>query len=584
MPPPTSGNDTIIGGPGFDRLTGLPGDDYINAGYGDDFIFEGEFNWGGGLIDLFGPIPELVIGEPVNFGGGQDVLDGGNGFDELNFFGLLRPVYLNFETGRIFQNGERDQFLNIEYVVMGDVNDTVISGDNAFGILLQGGNDRVVNFIDISELDGGTGIDTVDARTMQSNITINALEGTTLIEGMYGGRIINFENYLGARDFTNTIIARNVDSRITGGLLADILEGGSGNDRLAGLAGNDTMRGRGGNDTMLGAAGNDIMNGGAGQNTMHGGAGNDRLINTGAQSLLTGGDGADTLISTANGTRLFGNAQNDTIESTGTDVTVSGGAGTDLITVEGNRATVSGDGGNDRINIFGVGAEVQGGSGNDQIFMWRGAAFGGDGDDRVTLSANYSGSLANLGTGDDVALVRGTANTIYAGDGADRLNITGEDHRAFGGAGNDIFNIGTRAGEGSQSGSTISGGAGNDTFFVFSAAASVAGNGGTDRFNIFTNEASISGLSGGGGADTFHFNEFGQDARVTITDFNLAQDRLGIRGVDALADMVSISTINGAAHLVFNQTSQSFALSTEVEITVVLEGLTAADITESILL
>ncbi|MEO0913578.1 MAG: calcium-binding protein, partial [Pseudomonadota bacterium] len=560
-------------------------DDYIDAGAGDDFVFEGEVNWGGGLIDMFGDIPDLTIGELVNFGAGNDILDGGDGFDELNYFGYQRPVIMNFQTDRIYQNGEVDIFRNFEFVVLSDVNDIVITDEQAFSVLLQAGDDRVVNFIDNSELFGGEGIDTVDARTMQADILIDAANNRTLIDGFFiGGTIFEFERYWGATEFRNTITSTDVNSQILGGNRADTLTGGSGNDTVSGRGGNDTIRGGAGNDLLQGGDGNDTLFGAGGRNTIHGGNGNDRLNNSGDNSLLTGGAGEDVLINTGDGTRIKGQGGADRIESTGADVTASGGGGNDTIISNGNRAILSGDDGNDTLNAFGRSVEVSGNAGNDEIFLRQGKAFGGNGDDRIKLADGFTGSTANLGNGDDVALIRGTGNSIFAGAGADIINLLGDNHRAFGGNDNDIINIGDRSGAGSQSGATIQAGGGNDILYVFTDAASVRGNTGNDRFNIFTNETSLSGLSGGAGADTFHFNEFGANTTIRITDFNTGADRLDIEGLSSLGDLISLSTVSGDARLVFDHTSEVFDAGASFEVTLILEGVAAASLSDAVLL
>ncbi|QHQ35489.1 calcium-binding protein [Algicella marina] len=588
MPPlPTRGDDSIYGTDDpsvVDRLTGLEGNDYINAGDGNDFVFEGAWNWGGGLIDMFGDIPELTPGEPVDFGGGEDILDGGAGFDELNYYGYTQSVYMNFQTNRIIRNGETDIFRNFEWVVLSDADDVVITNDNAKGVLLQAGDDTVVGFADISEIFGGTGIDTVDCSQMQVNILLDARNGITRMEGGWGGTIAEFEIYIGSRNYRNTIITDDVSSTVTGGNVRDILRGGAGNDTINGKGGNDTIRGGNGNDTLRGGDGDDNMIGGGGRNTVQGGNGADTILNESANGTISGGNGNDFITSNGNNSTINGGAHNDTIASTGADVTIGGGNGADDISSTGARAVIHGGNGNDVIEAMGTGAEVRGGGGNDDIFLWRGRAFGGDGDDTISVHGSYSGSTLNLGAGDDVAQLRGTGNTVYAGSGADLINVRGQDHRVFGGDGADRVNIGTRGGNQNQTNATVQGNGGNDNFFVFAGADAILGGGGADTFNFFTNSTSLTGIAGGWGADRFNFNEFGNDATVRISDFNTGMDRLDIRGISGLGDLDSLTNQNGNAVLRFTQESRTLDPGNDVQITLTLEGVAAGTLTDDIFL
>src|SRR5215471_10712967 len=87
-----NGNDVLTGGAGADQLFGGNGNDTLNGGRGNDTLFGGNGN-------------DILIGDPGddtlnggngddtfiwNPGDGNDVVDGGRGFDTLDFRGANR--------------------------------------------------------------------------------------------------------------------------------------------------------------------------------------------------------------------------------------------------------------------------------------------------------------------------------------------------------------------------------------------------------------------------------------------------------------------------------------------------------------
>ena len=185
-----------------------------------------------------------------------------------------------------------------------------------------------------------------------------------------------------------------------------------GNDKITGTSGNDNLRGLGGNDTLSGAAGDDSLSGDAGNDSLSGGDGNDSVEGGSGADTIYGGNDNDKIWghigagpNAADGAdRIYCEAGNDyAIGHNGDDV-VDGGSGND---------DIYGDLGNDTL-IGGLGQDTMGGGAGNDIFRFNSAAESAVGssrdivyfklpgaalEDRIDLSAVYSGTLAWKGTG-----------------------------------------------------------------------------------------------------------------------------------------------------------------------------------------
>jgi glycerophosphoryl diester phosphodiesterase len=120
----------------------------------------------------------------------------------------------------------------------------------------------------------------------------------------------------------------------------------------------------------------------------------------------------------------------------------------------------------------------------------------------------------------------GFENQIFAGSGVDVL-YAGTRDVITGGSGNDILRA--EAGDGNR----LSGGLGDDTFFIGSAANRVLGGQGNDLFHVLET-AKTNHLNGGAGADQFWLIPEQGDrpaAKQFVMDFTVGEDRVGLRGV-----------------------------------------------------
>ena len=305
------GNDQLDGGAGNDSLAGGAGDDRIIGGDGLDLVAffdapgpvtaslatgtatgEGTDTLDGLEALIGGPFNDTLTGDASDFnalagGPGDDVLDGGPGFDGVLF--STGPITASLAAGTATGEGN-DTLRNIEGLegTSGDDNFTGDDGTNVLdgrdgndtlrGLggsdLLQGdaqfdqhpGNDRLDggagdDYLQPSPgndvLDGGPGrMDLVDFSQMPSGVNASLATGTaTGPPGVGSPKFLNIEGFLGS-PYADTL---------TGDARSNFLLGGDGNDRLAGGSGDDFLSGGAGADTFDGGPGIDYCLDGRGK-------------------------------------------------------------------------------------------------------------------------------------------------------------------------------------------------------------------------------------------------------------------------------------------------------------------------------
>lgn len=387
-----------------------------------------------------------------------------------------------------------------------------------------------------------------------------------------------------------------------GGVGADLLDGGAGDDQVVGGGGDDIVRGGEGNDSLggdsaTGAVGNDLLYGGPGDDYLEGGPGVDRLY---------GEDGADTLIGTANvifdgvlvlggGSALFGGPGNDLyrVNSVLDSITELAGEGVDTV-----ESTVDYTLGDHVERLYLLGGTATRGVGNSLDNELHGSMIdnvlvGGAGDD--LLDGHEGADLLDGGAGNDTYVVDNPADRIIELSGVDTLqalisvvlaegveNLTVLGTTVLSATGNAADNVIT----GNDRGSTLAGGAGNDTYVVNSAAdviVEAAGSGidtvrssvtrtlganienlqltgsgningtGNDLSNVITGNAGANTLNGLAGADTL-IGGAGNDIYVIDAAGDQTVERAG-EGMDTvnasithtLADNVEILFQTGTA-------------------------------------
>ncbi|MBC7907805.1 MAG: tandem-95 repeat protein, partial [Rhodospirillaceae bacterium] len=301
------------------------------------------------------------------------------------------------------------------------------------------------------------------------------------------------------------------------------LQAGAG-DILNGGAGNDTVYGSEGNDIITGGAGADVLNGGAGNDSFAMGNGDDGTWGSGwsahnvgdthtagtnqyvsvtsanqLDDTIIGGEGQDTLQGSSGNDAIFLDGNDGTARLQGIEV-INAGAGNDVVDLTSNNfdygnVTIDGGSGSDVLWASSGDDTLIGGSGADNLD-------GGAGTDTADFSGSSSGVNVYLGAGDG----HGYGGTGGYGTGGDAQgdtytgieNVVGSSHDDY------IY--------GSASGSTVSLGAGNDTFDnteVSSVVVSDTVDGGAGNDLIYTGNGDDV-LKGGSGNDLL-YGEAGND-------------------------------------------------------------------------
>lgn len=301
-------------------------------------------------------------------------------------------------------------------------------------------------------------------------------------------------------------------------------------DRLAlGVQGGvhtlDTITGSDSADSLDGTAGDDIMRGKGGNDTLHAGEGNDSV---------NGGDGDDWIFGGAGVDTLAGGLGNDTI------------LGSESLDDAGD--SMDGGDGNDGLLMISGGNTANGGAGSDAVIFFGDAdVLHGDGDaDTITNMAS-----GNAGSASDVL--------VFGDDGDDTLWVGLSSAKGdvgssvYGGAGNDTLNV--FAGELGHLGSLLSGGDGDDLIKNRNAGDDTV-DGGTG-FDIVSYIGRAYGVTADLAGGTAGGKGVGHDTLVSIEGFiggvagdvatgdELANSLAGKNGTDLLIGAGGDDTITG---------------------------------------
>jgi Ca2+-binding RTX toxin-like protein len=201
------------------------------------------------------------------------------------------------------------------------------------------------------------------------------------------------------------------DDDINGTNGNDIIEGGAGNDTIDGLDGRDQIFGNAGDDSLNGDSGADNIFGGSGNDTAFGALGNDSIDGGTGNDALFGEDGNDTLTGDVGADSLVGGTGNDQLFGGLDNDSLNGG--------RGNDALFGGSGDDLVIDVFGQDT-LNGDAGNDTIIA-------AELDDELPL--DLFGDVVNGGAGDDsiagdAGFTDGAADTLTGGSGNDSFFIS----------------------------------------------------------------------------------------------------------------------------------------------------------------
>ncbi len=585
----TSGDDSLIGGPGNDTINGFAGEDTIDGGPGTDSMAGGAHadtyfvdNSGDIIVELEGGgfdtvnasasyvLPEWVnhltlVGTAAINGFGNDlanVITGNSGHNTLNGDAGDDTIIGGDGDDRIegdliddvHGNDSIDGGAGDDFIRGGNGDDTMIggAGSDAFGIdsgFLDfeeyGGNDSI---------DGGDGVDGISFGTEGVSTThaviINLTAGTYTIAhpaGQLNGVVINVEN-------------------VTGSGFDDDITGTDGPNAFGDIGGGATIRGLGGDDFFHAEGGNQRWDGGAGDDTMEGSPGSDTLAGGLGNDVLGGDHGGFPSIADS---FLFDVAPGPA----NADLITDFASGSDRIVLDGSTHASSGASG-----TFATG---------DARFWSSGTGAAHDADDRVIYNTssgelwydadgNGAGARQLIATlqgtpnlaATDIAIINGSGGgggqVVNGTSGSDTLTGTSGNDTINGLGGNDLFQAASTGGA-----DVINGGAGFDAIEFASRATSavvvdfgagtitggssgsisftgiervVAGNfndslGGTaggqtlnglGGADALWGAGGVDVLWGGAGADTFVFREVGSANADSVRDWASGSDKVAL--------------------------------------------------------
>jgi Ca2+-binding RTX toxin-like protein len=533
----TSGADTITGTSGNDVIVGLGGGDTINAGSGDDIVMPGS---GSGALDggpgndtisfadltaavsvnltvgasssggttvtdvnfenvIGSQYNDSILGTPGNNvidggggndaiygGGGNDTIDGGPGFDIVYFNTLSSAMTANLQTQTLGGAASGTTIANIEGVISGSGNDTLIGNASQASYLSGGpGNDILIGGTGNDTEIGGTGHDIIygslgaDLLQDPDDAVFDYSASPTGVALIWTGPLYG-GNYLGYGGFaegdkvavgtgptvhyefdltpyndlmylvpstSNTINAGAGDDTIIGADVIDptihnvnVINGGDGFDTI--------HPGGDGYDTVDFGAGGGVLDyalqGTVGQTYVDfewaepGGTSTVHMYNIATGSTTATDYGVTTVvgdfgtfIGTSAADIINGNSQANTINGGGGLDVINGGGGDDAITGIG---TIHGNDGNDTIVISGTDStstvsQIYGDAGNDTIILTQNSVtnvviYGGDGDDYIDASAGSSGTIVHGGAGADIILANSAVTVSYS-DATSSIAING---------------------------------------------------------------------------------------------------------------------------------------------------------------
>ena len=428
---------TFTGGPTqgvvFNATTGV----IANDGYGFaetlTLIREGDVNASTFGINATG-FDDNITGstgrDRLRVSGGNDTLDGGDGFDVIQFnrtpmnSGVTLDMLTNTATGAWNGVAFTITLSNVEEVIGSRFNDTIrgnavantLTGDNGADLLegrdgadfLQGGagNDTLIGGQGQDRADGGDGDDTiiVDRRWFDDiyggtngatgDLADFALTGSglnvNLAFGIYSVGGINY-----ALQGIETLVMGNGRDIVTGSDGAETIISGGKRDQIDAGLGDDTIDAGGGTDVVFARLGNDATNGGADVDTLDFSALSAGVVYstaTGVSDSIGTHLNYESVICGSGNDQITGGDNNDTIRGNAGNDRLTGGRGADSLVGLSGSDTLSGEGGNDTLT---------GGAFADHFVFVRVASAGsdlvtdfGNGADRLSLDdALWTGVL-----------------------------------------------------------------------------------------------------------------------------------------------------------------------------------------------
>jgi Ca2+-binding RTX toxin-like protein len=195
--------------------------------------------------------------------GGNDLINGGGGFDKAVYSNEDAGIFVHLAAGKVVggPNTGIDTLLSVESVIGTNFADTYTAdvdvGWSAFAFG-SGSAANVGSNGSFNEFEGAGGNDTITGNGNTRVAFYSAIAGVTVTLGTNGsGTSFGTEPGDLAGVGTDTFVSGVKDVR--GSEFGDIIAGNGANNRLEGQGGNDVINGRGGDDTLTGGTGSDIF-------------------------------------------------------------------------------------------------------------------------------------------------------------------------------------------------------------------------------------------------------------------------------------------------------------------------------------
>ena len=318
-----------------------------------DFVFANVIEGTSGNDSIQATMSHTIIDalggdDRIYAGLGVDKVDGGDGYDFIDYTFAPVGVRIDLTTGIHTGFAEGDTYINIERLNGSNHNDTIVGGGGVRTLAGLGGDDVLTGTTANEVFNGGLGNDLVEgggghddlyddrgSDTLRGGVgddrLFEGLDGTPQADAFDGGDGVDAIYYNNAPTGLSVNLATGATSGSAAGDTYVDLEhfyGTNHNDVIVGGAGFTLLHGRDGDDSLSATDANE---------TLTGGVGNDSFIfgvNWGSDIVTDFTKGEDTLDLSATGLQFEGL----TIMQAGADTVIDGGNG-NQITLQNFTAT-----------------------------------------------------------------------------------------------------------------------------------------------------------------------------------------------------------------------------------------------------
>jgi Ca2+-binding RTX toxin-like protein len=232
------GNDSITGNSAGDQLDGERGNDTIAGGSGNDTVDGGDGNDtlsdGQGTDNVFGGNGDDRLIPTDFFPSHHDLWNGGPGIDtwDASAVSFVPGVVINLSARDWTFSGNAATITNVENVEGSQGGETII-GDHGANVLDgNGGDDTIDGFLGNDTLNGGGGSHDVLSYSLDRAVVVNL--ATTTPQNTNGAGIDTVSNF---EDLTGSYF----NDTLSGDANANIIRGGGGTDIIKGGGGADTL-------------------------------------------------------------------------------------------------------------------------------------------------------------------------------------------------------------------------------------------------------------------------------------------------------------------------------------------------------